>query len=135
MRRQQGRAGTPPSPLRASDAERDQIVGELRERFAEGRLSQDSFVRRMDAALRARERSQLTDLLADMPAPRRLADVLTRHGAGPATAAQLPDSYWAMVADLAGCRPGYVPSAETRDLTVVVLKARVRFAANPFEGL
>ena len=78
MRRQQGRAGTPPSPLRASDAERDQIVGELRERFAEGRLSQDSFVRRMDAALRARERSQLTDLLADMPAPRRLADVLTR---------------------------------------------------------
>ena len=76
MRSQQGRAGSPQAPLRASDAEREQVVGELRERFAEGRLSQDSFVGRMDAALRARERRELDGLLADMPA-RRLAGALT----------------------------------------------------------
>ncbi len=76
MRSQQGQAGSPPVPLRASDAEREQVVGELRERFAEGRLSQDSFVGRMDAALRARERRELDGLLADMPA-RRLAGALT----------------------------------------------------------
>jgi hypothetical protein len=63
--------------VRASDAERDQAIVELRERFAEGRLSQDSFMYRMDAALRARERRELAGLLADMPASRRTADALT----------------------------------------------------------
>lgn len=72
MRRQQDQAGPPSLPLRASDAERDQVVGELRERFAEGRLSQDSFVHRVDAALRARERPELAGLLADMPSRRGL---------------------------------------------------------------
>jgi hypothetical protein len=86
MRRQQGPAGTPSLPLRASDAERDQVVGELRERFAEGRLSQDTFMHRMDAALRARERRELAGLLADMPAPRRLADAA--RGALSGTAAR-----------------------------------------------
>jgi hypothetical protein len=76
MRRQQDQAGPPSLPLRASDAERDQVVGELRERFAEGRLSQDSFVHRVDAALRARERPELAGLLADMPSRRGLPDFL-----------------------------------------------------------
>lgn len=76
MQWQQGLAGEHPLPLRASDAERDQVVGELRERFAEGRLSQDSFVRRVDAALRAREQRELAGLLADMPARRGLAGAL-----------------------------------------------------------
>ena len=63
--------------LRASDEERDKAVGELRERFAEGRLTQDSFLYRVDAALRARARDDLSALLADMPPaplPRRLRD-------------------------------------------------------------
>jgi len=80
MRRQQGPAGAPGVPLRASDAERDHVVGQLREQFAEGRLTQDSFVYRMDAALRARERPELAGLLADMPAAGRLGGAL----AGPA---------------------------------------------------
>ncbi|MEP7026634.1 MAG: DUF1707 domain-containing protein, partial [Actinomycetota bacterium] len=64
--------GTPsPVPLRASDAERDQVVGQLRERFAEGRLTQDSFVQRIDVALHARERGELADLMADLPPPAR----------------------------------------------------------------
>jgi hypothetical protein len=78
MRSQPGWAGTPPLPLRASDAERARVIGELRERFAEGRLSKDSFVSRMDAALRARERRELTGLLADMPARSRRAGSLTK---------------------------------------------------------
>ncbi len=57
--------------LRASDAERDHVIGELRERFAEGRLTQDTFAFRVDAALRARVRAELTGLLDDLPVPRR----------------------------------------------------------------
>jgi hypothetical protein len=61
-----------PDPVRASDAERDQVLGELRERFAEGRLTQDTFDHRVDAALRARARGELAGLLADLPPRRRL---------------------------------------------------------------
>lgn len=57
--------------LRASDAERDEAVGELRDRFAEGRLSQETFLYRMDAALRAKDRSELSDLFADLPGGQR----------------------------------------------------------------
>ncbi len=63
----------PGGPVRASDQERDLAISELRERYAEGRLSHDTFVRRMDAALGARDRSELAGLLADLPSPRRLA--------------------------------------------------------------
>jgi len=54
--------------VRASDAERDQAIGELRNRFAEGRLSQETFLCRMDAALNARDRSDLHELFTDLPA-------------------------------------------------------------------
>ena len=54
--------------LRASDAERDEAIGELRYRVAEGRLSQETFLYRMDAALRAKDRAELSDLFADLPA-------------------------------------------------------------------
>jgi hypothetical protein len=60
-------------PVRASDAERDQAISALRERYAEGRLTKDTFVRRVDAALRARERSELAQLFADLPSARPLA--------------------------------------------------------------
>jgi hypothetical protein len=92
--RWQGLAGEQPLPLRASDAERDQVVGELRERFAEGRLSQDSFVRRVDAALRARERRELAGLLADMPASRRLAGALADVARRAAAAARRAGGRW-----------------------------------------
>ena len=65
-------ADTPASPefLRASDAERDHAVSELRNEFAEGRLSHDTFMYRMQSALDARNRSQLAGLFTDLP-PRR----------------------------------------------------------------
>jgi hypothetical protein len=65
-------ADTPASPefLRASDAERDHAVSELRNEFAEGRLSHETFMYRMQSALDARNRDQLAGLFTDLP-PRR----------------------------------------------------------------
>lgn len=59
-----------PSP-RASDAERDAAVGELREHFAAGRISHDTFLHRMSTALGARHQSELPPLLSDLPARER----------------------------------------------------------------
>jgi FHA domain/Domain of unknown function (DUF1707) len=61
---------TTPDSLRASDAERDQAIDELRQEFIEGRLSQDTFMLRMESALGSRHRGQLADLFTDLP-PRR----------------------------------------------------------------
>jgi FHA domain/DUF1707 SHOCT-like domain len=58
----------PAGGLRASDAERDEVVSRLREEFAAGRLSQDTFLHRMDAVLEARHQADLPPLLADLPA-------------------------------------------------------------------
>jgi len=53
--------------VRASDAERDRAIGELQNRFAEGRLSQETFLYRMDAALNAKDRNELSELFTDLP--------------------------------------------------------------------
>lgn len=53
--------------VRASDAERDEVLARLREEFAAGRLSQDTFLLRMDAVLSARNQADLPPLLADLP--------------------------------------------------------------------
>jgi Domain of unknown function (DUF1707)/FHA domain len=65
-------ADTPATPdfLRASDAERDQAIDNLRNEFALGRLSHDTFVIRMQTALGARNRNELARLFTDLP-PRR----------------------------------------------------------------
>jgi Domain of unknown function (DUF1707)/Inner membrane component of T3SS, cytoplasmic domain len=60
--------------LRASDAERDEAIGHLRDRFAEGRLSQDTFLARMDAAMHAKDKADLSVLFADLPAPVRMPE-------------------------------------------------------------
>ena len=62
-------ADTPTSPefLRASDAERDHAVSELRNEFAAGRLSHETFMYRMQSALDARNRGQLAGLFTDLP--------------------------------------------------------------------
>ncbi len=60
-------AATDPDAIRASDADRDEAISELGARFAEGRLSQETFMRRMDEALGARDRRQLDRLFTDLP--------------------------------------------------------------------
>ena len=53
--------------IRASDAERDEVVARLAEEFAAGRLSKDTFVFRMNAVLEARHQADLPPLLAGLP--------------------------------------------------------------------
>jgi hypothetical protein len=69
--------GNTPPPVRASDADREWTVRALRERSAEGHLSFDSFVRRIDRAFRARSRDELAALLDDLPPQGRVARRLT----------------------------------------------------------
>jgi hypothetical protein len=64
-------------PVRASDEDRDRVLRELRDRAAEGRLSHETFERRIDSALRARNRAELTDLVRDLPPGSRLVRGLT----------------------------------------------------------
>jgi hypothetical protein len=54
--------------VRASDQERDAATQQLQQAFAEGRLDDTEFDRRMRIALTARTRADLDALLADLPA-------------------------------------------------------------------
>jgi hypothetical protein len=63
---------------RASDADRERAIGTLRDCFTEGRLTQDTFLGRVDAALRARDQRELAGLVADLPRRRRLAEAATQ---------------------------------------------------------
>jgi pSer/pThr/pTyr-binding forkhead associated (FHA) protein len=66
----------PPSGLRASDAERDQVVAKLRDEFVAGRLSHDTFLHRVGVVLQSRRQADLPPVVADLPAqpaPRSLA--------------------------------------------------------------
>jgi hypothetical protein len=67
-----GSADRPATPafLRASDAERDHVVDELRKEYVDGRLSHETFILRMETALGARNHGQLDRLFTDLP-PRR----------------------------------------------------------------
>ncbi|MFF3613263.1 FHA domain-containing protein [Streptomyces sp. NPDC002580] len=58
-------------PARLSDAERDRALKSLRDGAALGRLSHDTFVRRMELALAARRSDELAVLVADLPGERR----------------------------------------------------------------
>jgi hypothetical protein len=57
------------SPLRASDADREQTLEALAAASAEGRLSLEEYSQRSDAALTARTMGELTGLTTDIPAP------------------------------------------------------------------
>ncbi|MGW2743078.1 FHA domain-containing protein [Streptomyces sp. NPDC001450] len=63
----------PMHPARLSDAERDKALQVLRDGVAMGRLSHDTFVRRMELALAARRADELAVLTADLPRENRLS--------------------------------------------------------------
>ncbi|MDG4860295.1 DUF1707 and FHA domain-containing protein [Streptomyces sp. T-3] len=67
----------PTYPARLSDAERDQVLDALRDGVAQGRLSHDTFVRRMELALSARRSDELAVLTADLPTEGRWARRVT----------------------------------------------------------
>lgn len=64
-------------PVRASDEDRDRVLQVLRDRAAEGRLSHDTFERRVDTALRARTQAELSELIQDLPQGNRVFRGLT----------------------------------------------------------
>jgi len=68
--------------MRASDAEREGVVAELREHFAQGRLSSEEFEERVARAYGARTRDQLAPLLVDLPNERRQRRERRRHNVG-----------------------------------------------------
>jgi Domain of unknown function (DUF1707) len=53
--------------LRVGDSEREAVAAELREHYAQGRLTIEDFQRRLDAALSARTRGDLDILIRDLP--------------------------------------------------------------------
>ncbi|MER5294192.1 DUF1707 and FHA domain-containing protein [Streptomyces pharetrae] len=66
----------PTSLPRPSDAERDHALKVLRDGVAMGRLSHDTFVRRMELALAARRADELAALTADLPTESRFSRVV-----------------------------------------------------------
>lgn len=54
--------------LRASDADREQLIDVLKAAFAEGRLSQDEYTARMERAYASRTYGELRVLVSDLPA-------------------------------------------------------------------
>ncbi|MEU4493517.1 DUF1707 and FHA domain-containing protein [Streptomyces sp. NPDC023998] len=65
-------------PARLSDAERDRVLGVLREGAAQGKLSHDTFIRRMELALVARRSDELRALTADLGTDGRWSQHLYR---------------------------------------------------------
>lgn len=63
-------------PARVSDVERDKALKVLRDGVAMGRLSHDTFIRRMELALTARRPDELARLTADLPNEGRAARML-----------------------------------------------------------
>lgn len=53
--------------LRVGDAEREAVAAELREHYAQGRLTLEDFERRLDASLTAKTRNDLDNLISDLP--------------------------------------------------------------------
>ena len=65
-------------PIRASDVDRDAVVGTLREAYTAGRLTIDEFDERMAAAYTSRTWGDLRDLTVDLPTQPALGSDL--HG-------------------------------------------------------
>ena len=60
---------TVPRALRASDEDRENIIGQLQDGSVTGRLSHETFLHRLDIALRARRLDELARLVSDLAPP------------------------------------------------------------------
>jgi hypothetical protein len=69
--------------LRVGDSEREAVAAELREHYAQGRLTLEAFQQRLDAAFAARTRAELDELIADLP-----------HARPPGTPLPAPGGSW-----------------------------------------
>jgi hypothetical protein len=80
-----------PSQMRASDEDRDRIAGVLRDAHAEGRLTQDEMVERLDSTYTARTYQELDRLVSDLPLA-RAQGALARARQQPISAPPAPES-------------------------------------------
>jgi hypothetical protein len=62
-----GMSSVPVPWTRPSDADRDRALAILRDGAGSGRLSHDTFIRRMNFVLRAQSRGELADAVRDLP--------------------------------------------------------------------
>jgi hypothetical protein len=60
---------TAPRVIRASDEDREQAIELLRHGSVDGRISHETFLHRMESAMRARGVDELADLVRDLPGP------------------------------------------------------------------
>jgi hypothetical protein len=67
--------------LRVGDSERELVAAELREHYAQGRLTLEEFQRRLDAAMAAQTRGDLDQLISDLPSISRGDKPLPASGA------------------------------------------------------
>lgn len=82
------------SPVRASDGDRERVLDELRDRAAEGRMSMDTFIGRIDMVLQARNRGELDEALADLPQRGRWRRRITDAVASVSELSQRIESAW-----------------------------------------
>ena len=104
-----GPAGPPVSYMRASDADREHIIGVLREAFAEGRLTAQEHVARVGRAYAAGTYAELAAVSADLPAgssARRPAPWSSSPGTGLAPAPDRRTSSLAVAALVCSVIPG-----------------------------
>ncbi|GAA0965669.1 DUF1707 and FHA domain-containing protein [Actinocorallia libanotica] len=86
--------GLPAFPVRASDAQRDRVIEELRDRVVEGRMSPVTYEQRVEQALRARSEAELQDLLRDLPPRGRLIQRVAGAVASLSSATARIESAW-----------------------------------------
>lgn len=69
-----------PGRLRASDAERDQVIETLNRHAGDGRLTLDELSDRIEHAVNAKTHAELVPLTADLPSAAEVAALPPRHG-------------------------------------------------------
>lgn len=82
------------SDMRASDAERDAVVGRLNRAVGEGRLTMDEFSGRLELAYAARTRGDLDPLLRDLPADSEGAGPAVTSGTAVVSGSQGTGTHW-----------------------------------------
>ena len=98
-------AQQPVPGLRASDADRDQVVAKLRDEYVAGRLSHDTFLHRVNVVFESRRQAELPPLVADLPAPAGPAPVGPAPASGGRSLAGWLRGAWSRVAGPAAPAP------------------------------
>jgi len=127
----QGPAAAGRGDLRASHADREQVIGLLKAAFVEGMLAKDEFDLRVGQALGSRTDAELAVLTADLPAGRAAASAARpgAHGGNGALRRRVAGGI-RLARQRAGSRSprGASPHGRT---ALVIPRSRTRFSETP----